>query len=266
MQLDLKDHTVFLTVAGSRAYGTNTESSDVDVRGVLITPKRYRDGFLLSLDEAKEGMEAFFDTLSPDLKAAATNSKLEGVIYEIRKFCKLSSGSNPNLLDTLFAADEDILVMDPVFKPIRDNRHAFLSKKIVHTFRGYAYQQLQKSQRDTEEGKGVRLKNSMHLVRLLQSCREILETGDYIVKRPNRQELLDVRNGLWSPEKLADYAKEQDELLLTLAEKSSLPHSPDMNFLDGLCCEAVFEWDKRHDPGIKSLVTRANSGYKPPGI
>ena len=41
----LKEHTVYLVTAGSHSYGTNIETSDVDVRGVCIPPKPYFLGF-----------------------------------------------------------------------------------------------------------------------------------------------------------------------------------------------------------------------------
>ena len=32
----LKDNILFLTIAGSHAYGTNVETSDLDIRGVVL--------------------------------------------------------------------------------------------------------------------------------------------------------------------------------------------------------------------------------------
>lgn len=41
MNFDLKPHTILLTLAGSRAYGTNTFTSDVDLKGVCVPPKEF---------------------------------------------------------------------------------------------------------------------------------------------------------------------------------------------------------------------------------
>lgn len=52
MDFDLKKHTVLLVVAGSRAYGTFTPTSDVDVKGVAIPPEEYRLGYLHRFEQA----------------------------------------------------------------------------------------------------------------------------------------------------------------------------------------------------------------------
>jgi predicted nucleotidyltransferase len=82
-------------------------------------------------------------------------------------------------------------------------------------------------------------KFALHLVRLLKSCREILTTGQLIVKRPDREELLSLREGAWSYERLIGWAEEQESGLDELAKQSPLPHSPDRNFLQDLCCQIV---------------------------
>ena len=40
----LFEHTILLSVSGSRAYGMARAGSDVDVKGVLIPPRRYLIG------------------------------------------------------------------------------------------------------------------------------------------------------------------------------------------------------------------------------
>lgn len=366
MEFNLRDHTMFLSVAGSWAYGTNLPTSDVDVRGFGLPPKKYRSGFLRTFEQCESTleMEVFRDLIPGRMQAGSEGQPIDGVVYELRKFFNLAAGANPNVLDTLFAHPDDILVMDPFGLEVRRNRYAFLSKRIVHTFRGYAVAQIKKIERHrkwlldppkakpsrvafglNEHGKDVPgdqigaataaitklidsweidfgdapratvlavqekmnsvltqwkigadgkfgvagnllgydsnfvellqkeraykeslahwnayqewkvsrnakraqlesksgwdTKHGMHLVRLLQACKEILETGDYQVRRPNAAELLAIRDGAWSYEKAMDFAREQEVSLLDVAEKSSLPRAPDMKKLDDLCCEIV---------------------------
>jgi hypothetical protein len=72
-------------------------------------------------------------------------------------------------------------------------------------------------------------------------CREILQNGKVIVKRPDAPFLLSIRNGAWSYEQLVDWAQKQDNELTALMRCSILPKSPDMNKLDKLCIELMEE-------------------------
>jgi uncharacterized protein len=92
-----------------------------------------------------------------------------------------------------------------------------------------------------EEKHGFDTKHATHLVRLLRMCREILTTGEVIVKRPDRDELLAIRSGAWSYEKLVTWADEEDRELDVLYARSTLPASPDRATLDRLCVELVEE-------------------------
>ncbi len=373
MDFQLDKHTIFLAVAGSWAYGTNLPTSDVDLKGFGLPPKGYRTGFLRTFEqcESPQEMEVYRPSLPRVLRDAAEGQPLDGVVYELRKFFNLAAGANPNVLDTLFADEADVIVCTAEGSLVRQHRRAFLSKRIVHTFRGYAVAQIKKIERHRKwlldppkhkptrvefglpehhrevppdqmgaataaikqlvdsweidfgeapkatvlevqeklqevltqwkighEGKfnlagtilgyeqnfldlmnkersykqaadhwgafqewkagrnakraeiesrfGYDCKHGMHLVRLLQSCREILETGDYSVRRPNADELIAIRNGAWSYERLMDFAKEQETDLLDVATRSALPKHPDMNRLDALCSEAVESWEARH--------------------
>ena len=144
MEFDLRKHTLLLTVAGSRAYGIHTDSSDVDVKGVAIPPAEYYLGYLKRFEQADkaEHMVVFLDTLSPVELAAVEREKLEGSIYELQKFCKLAADCNPNILDSLFCRDEEVRFISPLGQMLRENRDLFISAKAKHTFSGYAASQL----------------------------------------------------------------------------------------------------------------------------
>ena len=86
---------------------------------------------------------------------------------------------------------------------------------------------------------GYDTKHGMHLVRLMRMCREILTTGRVIVKRPDKDELLAIRNGAWTYERLVVWAEKEDAELEDVAKTSPLPHGPDRKMLDTVCCEIV---------------------------
>jgi uncharacterized protein len=57
------------------------------------------------------------------------------------------------------------------------------------------------------------------------------------VKRPDAVELIAIRSGAWSYDKLIGFAEEQEQHLLEVAKKSELPKRPNRKKLDQLCCE-----------------------------
>lgn len=131
MQRNLVDaSTILLVRAGSHAYGTNTPTSDLDVRGIMIPPSDYYLGMkrVEQYQEAGDGTET-----KPDL-----------VVYELRKYLNLAADANPNILELLFCDDSDVLKITPAGEKLRASRHLFLSKKARHTFSGYAMSQLKK--------------------------------------------------------------------------------------------------------------------------
>lgn len=125
----LADNTILLVRHGSRAYGTNTATSDTDIKGICIAPVDHYLGLGSEFEQA-------------EFKSEEENT--EGVVYELRKFLKLAAECNPNILEILFVADEDVLFCTPIGKKLRDNRDMFVSKKARHTFAGYAQSQLKR--------------------------------------------------------------------------------------------------------------------------
>jgi len=62
-----------------------------------------------------------------------------------------------------------------------------------------------------------------HLVRLLRTGYELMTTGELRVLRPDAQELLDIRNGAWSYEKLISYAEEMEQKIAELYKSPECP-------------------------------------------
>jgi predicted nucleotidyltransferase len=146
MEFDLRAHTVLLTIAGSRAYGTSSATSDVDVKGVAIPPAPYYLGYLKKFEQADSpaNLKVFLDTLSPELRAVVDGSKLEGSVYELTKFAGLAADCNPNILDALFCREDDILLQTAAGRTLRERRDEFISAKAKFTFSGYAFSQIKR--------------------------------------------------------------------------------------------------------------------------
>lgn len=117
---------LILTTAGSIAYGTNVDTSDIDVRGVTIETKQ--DIMGLSI------FEQFEDRTT------------DTVIYGLKKFVTLCLNSNPNILEILGTRPEHLLVITKEGQLLRDNVDLFLSKKAIQSFGNYATAQLRRLQ------------------------------------------------------------------------------------------------------------------------
>ncbi len=118
----LKDNILFLTVAGSHAYGTNIETSDIDIRGVVL--------------------ESETDTLGLTDFEQYVDAKTDTVIYSLKKFLKLVRECNPNIIEMLYSKPEHYLYVSPVGKLLLENRDLFLTKRAAYSFGGYANAQL----------------------------------------------------------------------------------------------------------------------------
>jgi len=122
----LPSRTIFLTVHGSHAYGTNIETSDTDFRGICIAPKEYYLGYLQKFANKVQN--------KPD----------DLTVFELRKFLFLSADANPNALEIIFTDANEHLIVSPMGQELLKNRDLFLSRKCKHTFSGYATSQLKR--------------------------------------------------------------------------------------------------------------------------
>lgn len=84
-------------------------------------------------------------------------------------------------------------------------------------------------------------KHALHLVRLLRMCREILTEGVVRVRRPDAEDLLAIRNGAWTYERLVEWAVAEDRALTELARISKLPNLPDRQKIEAVCQKLVWE-------------------------
>jgi hypothetical protein len=122
----IKDNLICKHLAGSYAYGTNIESSDVDYRGIFVgDPINLRTPFY-KIEECKDVTEE--DT----------------VIYELNQFMKLACDNNPNVVESLWVDKSDVAFSTPAYEYLRELAPKLLCSKIAFTTSGYAFQQLKR--------------------------------------------------------------------------------------------------------------------------
>ena len=93
-----------------------------------------------------------------------------------------------------------------------------------------------------EEAHGFDTKHAMHLMRLLRMSHEILRDGEVIVRRPDAEELLAIRDGAFDYDQLVETAERMDAELNDLYEKSTLPHSADKEAINDLFMHIVQDY------------------------
>ena len=130
----LGNNVILIGLGGSYAYGTNTENSDLDVRGCALNTKEE----ILT----NKNFEQF------------TNDETDTVIYSFNKLVSLLCNANPNTIELLGLKAEHYLYVHPIGKELLNNSHLFLSKRAANSFGGYATSQLRRL-----DNKAVRLVN-----------------------------------------------------------------------------------------------------------
>lgn len=127
----VEQNIIFLTIAGSRAYGTNVDTSDYDYRGVCIIPDKSLY-FGTGLNKFSQMDKGFDD---------------DKVVYDIRKFIALAMENNPNIIELLFTDKRHHIINREWFGRIVKHRDKFLSKNIKFRFSGYSFAQLKRIKR-----------------------------------------------------------------------------------------------------------------------
>lgn len=120
----LGKNIILLTLGGSHAYGTDVETSDLDVRGCALNTK---EELLLGKD---------FEQV--------VDYETDTTIYSFTKLVHLLTNINPNTIEILGCKPEHYIYLSPIGKELLENKDIFLSKHCIHTFGGYAYDQLRR--------------------------------------------------------------------------------------------------------------------------
>jgi uncharacterized protein len=122
-QLKSQNLLLFECISGSRAYGTDLPSSDTDLKGVFVMPKR--------------------DFYGLDYVPQVSSEKNDETYFELRRFAELLYKNNPAVLEMLNVPEDCLLYCHPAFRPFLDTQ--FLSKLCKDTFAGYAMSQIKKA-------------------------------------------------------------------------------------------------------------------------
>ena len=118
----LNNRIMFLALGGSHAYGTNVETSDIDIRGCAMN----NASEIVGLSNFEQFVETTTDT----------------TVYSFNKLITLLLNCNPNTIEMLGCKPEHYIYMTDAGREMIDNGKMFLSKRAIYSFGGYANQQL----------------------------------------------------------------------------------------------------------------------------
>ena len=128
--------------------------------------------------------------------------------------------------------------------------------KMERKYRGArkAWEQFKRWERERNEKRavleatfGFDTKHGAHLIRLLRTGLEILNGKGLIVKRPDAQDLLDIRDGAYSYDDLVKEAENLDAQLNEVYKASPLPDEPDTEAIERIYLDIVERSDARRD-------------------
>ena len=122
----LGKHVILLGLAGSYSYGTNIDTSDIDIRGITLNQK----SDLIGLTVFEQYVDENTDT----------------VIYAFNKIITLLLSCNPNTIELLGLNPKHYLYLNDIGEMLLANKKLFLSKRAINSFGGYADAQLRRLQ------------------------------------------------------------------------------------------------------------------------
>lgn len=196
---------ILKVLVGSHAYGLARETSDMDYRGVFITPT------------------------SELLKIQSPHSnRVEGdgddVNYEVGHFLNLALKSNPSVLE-LFVAPlvGDVLVEGIELRGLFP--HVWSSRGVLDAFQGYS--QSQQKRMLLEEDYNRKWKFAVAYIRVLLQAESLLTYGELPIAIPlfAYNDLKDVRDGHWTVGNVMDWVADLKEGVFAAYKNNPDKHS-----------------------------------------
>jgi len=215
---DFFEYVIFRCVVGSRAYGLEEPSSDVDRRGIFLPPADLQ----WSLFGVPEQLERH-DT--------------QECYWELEKFLRLALRANPNILECLYTPIVEEAT--PLANELLAMRDSFLTKQVYQTYNGYVLSQFKKLGQDLRNKGEIRWKHAMHLIRLLLSGIEILREGVVPVQvHEHRELLLSIRRGELTWAKIEKLRNQLHREFDSCWKNTKLPDGPNIRMVNAFLLKA----------------------------
>jgi uncharacterized protein len=232
-------------IGGSEAHGAKLgETDDTDWYGLYIPPPE----LVLGLDRE----EHFVFTTGGQVGGNGPQD-VDVCLYTLMKWAGLAAKGNPSALHFLFAP---LKFTTPTWDHIAARPELFLAKGHVKPFLGFADDQMkrllgQKGQRnihraDLEEKHGYDTKYAMHVIRLYGEAKELMEHGRISLPRPDRAELVEIRQGKYRLTEIQEMGRQLEAEALASQANSPLPEQVDRASINSLIANTQLQfWNAR---------------------
>ena len=121
-------------VAGSHLFGTNTENSDKDYKGVYMPEAE---------DILLQKVKGSITIKTGDGKTKNTKDDVDIEFYSLQKFMNMLYEGQTGAIELLFTPEEMIIETSPTWKFLQEHRHELLHKNVT-SFVGYCKTQADK--------------------------------------------------------------------------------------------------------------------------
>jgi predicted nucleotidyltransferase len=170
-------------------------------------------------------------------------------LYTLMKWAGLAVKGNPSALHFLFVPLE---FTTDTWNQFSTRPEIFLAKGHVQPFLGFADDQMkrllgQKGQKnihraDLEERHGYDTKYAMHVIRLYGEAKELMEHGRITLPRPNREELVEIRQGKYSLTEIRELGAQLESEALAAQATSPLPDEVDREAISQLLADTHLQF------------------------
>lgn len=227
----------FLTLVGSQLYGFANEKSDFDYKGFGTMDPEY----ILGLHNIK--------TQQIEIKEPEKNA--ETVIFDVRKYMKLSLTGNPTLLEMAFAEQKYHVECDDVGREVTSLvRDQLVTKWIALPYEKYITEQIKRTRRDVE-GKRLELVNAhgydtkcaTHIVRLSYQAIDLLSNGWFNPTMQGEQlaQCKAIKAGEISGKEFVSLAESLDKMFKSAYNNSRLPEKHNEQLVENVLMRIQFE-------------------------
>lgn len=235
------DNVIHLFTGGSNLHGAKLPGkNDLDIYGIFIEPKINLYG-LTPFDH--------YVTSTSEEGERNTPEDTDLTLYSLKRWAGLALRGNPTALSFLFTKSmaPNSWMWNGYYSDCM--KYAVLAKSAAKHYTGFVNAQMARLLGEKGLGKhgqrpelgnqhGYDTKAAMHAVRLLGEGRELLETGHITFPRPNVEELLNIRQGALSLDRVSKTVSQMIGELEDAMLKSPLPDLPDRDRVNALLVES----------------------------